>query len=122
MIRTIRMTAMTTVSRSDLPTPMTDTPDPDEYDVEEQKFRGEMVIVSEYPNTPFEIHVEKDGLYNNLNRKRKKEYDYDECPNCSDEVGLTETYPACNDCYQASLDAIEEWAEEHVDDILGDLI
>ena len=81
------------------------------------------MIVSEYPNIPAEIHVGKDGLFNNLDRKRKKEYDWDECPNCSDEVTLAETkHQACNDCYQASLDAIEEWAEEHTDELLSDYL
>ena len=98
---------------------MREVPDPDEYEVQLQEFRREMNIRVDYPNAPFGVFVRKDGWYSNLNDMRKEEYDYDECLNC-DEVALSETgCVPCGDCQQAALDAVEEWAEENTDELLG---
>lgn len=44
----------------------------------------------------------------------------EECGNYNPNMSLDDTLSPCDDCWNKALDAIEEWTEEHTDELLGD--
>ena len=97
-------------------------PEPDEYEIRYVDRVFEKRVVAHYPNMSMTTSVEGDGLYSNIEEKRREELEYDECENCNPELSLDDTYAPCNDCFQAALDAIDSWAAENTDKLLGDNI
>jgi hypothetical protein len=104
---------------------MRDVPDPVEYDAHTETIRLNEVLVVEYPNSIIEIHIGLDGVHANIDEIRRKNdsIQWDECTNCNDELKHRETaLDPCQDCFDASLKAAEQWAAEHTDELLGDAL
>lgn len=104
---------------------MRDVPNPDEYDIHTEEIRFNEVLVVEYPNSIMEIHLELYGIYANIDRERRENdfSEWDECTNCNENIKHRETdLNLCQDCWEASLQAAENYAADNADDLLGDNI
>jgi len=102
---------------------MREVPDPDEFEVKKEcvQIRDEELITVRYPNSLMAIDAAIDGIRSDIDEMRQRnDFEWHTCTNCSD-IDLAETKgEPCQECFEASLVAAEEWAAEYADKLLGD--
>lgn len=101
-------------------------PTPDDYEVEQVKTGFETKVIARYPNLRFVTSVklpDNGSIHKQIEQTRDDAFGYQNCANCTNDEnvnqGEAKRYP-CDDCWEKALDAIEQWADERADDLIGE--